>query len=100
MLKIYVHAKSESEKEGAAKNFGVTSANILRAVCCCYTLFMIYLKLKYRSVLKNILASIVRDIIQVILSILPLLMLWALKDEITDKLLTDDNIDYHGIARR
>ena len=61
---------------------------------------MIYLKIKYRSVLKHIAASVIRDIIQVFLSIIPLLMLWRLKGDITDELLTDDNSDYHGIARR
>ena len=89
-----------SEEEGALKNFFVTSANVLRGACCFYTLCMIYLKLKYRTVLKHIAASVVRDIIQVFLSIIPLCMLWVLKGDITDELLSDENVDYHGIARR
>ena len=50
--------------------------------------------------LKNIAASVVRDIIQVFLSVIPLLMLWELKSDINDEIITDDNVDYHGIARR
>ena len=62
---------------------------------------MIYLKLKYRNVLRNIAASVVRDIIQVFLSIIPLVLLAYLKTEVTDDLLEPDKLhDYHGIARR
>ena len=94
-----------AEEEGKAKNKAIYFANVLRSVCCFYTLCMIYLKLKYRKVLKHIAGSLIRDVLQVILSIIPLLLLWDLKNEITDELLCkgtgcETNHDYHAIARK
>ena len=52
-----------TEEEGKTKQTLIFMANCLRSACCFYTLCMIYLKIKYRNVLKHIAASVVRDIL-------------------------------------
>ena len=65
------------------------------------TLCICYLKIKYRAVLKETAVSVVRDIIQVILSIVPLIILVDLRASIPDDILSSEtDVNYHGISQR
>ena len=90
----------ESEEESAAKNAAIMIANVIRVICCLFTLGMCCLKIKYRDVLKNTAISVVRDIIQVILSILPLIILADMRAKIPDDILSSEtDVNYHGISQ-
>jgi hypothetical protein len=47
---------------------------VLRLAACMYTGWLIYLKYKYRMVLTNTGSNIARDLIQVLLSLIPIAM--------------------------
>jgi len=47
---------------------------LIKGLFCGYSLWLIYLKLQYKSVLKGIMASIARDVVQMTLSLLPVIM--------------------------
>ena len=58
----------------------VLAFSIIRVASCAYTLGMIFLKLRYRKVLGAVAGSVVRDLTQITLSLVPVIMGYRLQN--------------------
>ena len=71
---------------------------ILRLLLCTYTIWLIVLKLKYRKVLPSVAVSVCRDIVQVMLSLVPSILLLAHVEMMPIGTLLDPNEPYVSFA--
>ena len=69
--------------------------SIVRGLACLYTIWLIYVKIKYRQVLENHTISIGRDVCQLLLSVIPLLILVSHPiDTSVNEIVKNDVTDY------
>jgi hypothetical protein len=79
----------------------VSAFAIIRILCCVYTLLVIFIKIKYRKVIGDgqVWGSVVRDIFQIILAIVPVIIGLQLQGSLNLDNLAETDADFHKLGR-
>ena len=79
----------------------VSAFSIIRILCCVYTLLVIFIKIKYRKVIGDgqVWGSVIRDLLQIILAILPVIIGSQLQGSLNLDDLATTEADFHKLAR-
>lgn len=78
----------------------VLAFSIFRIICSVYTLFVVYLKIRYRRVIgANWSGMVVKDIIQITLAVVPVILAYQLQGKLDLENLRETKVDLHMMGR-